>query len=52
MAEIVSHRFVYRANVELVFADHVEQRTAQLHLDRLARSGAIVEVEPARWRVA
>jgi len=50
MAEIVAHRFVYRANVDLLFADHVEQRTAQLHLDRFVRTGAVVEVEPGRWR--
>jgi hypothetical protein len=50
LAEIVEHRFVYRRGVELVFADHVERRTAQLHLDRFVRRGEVAEVEPGRWR--
>lgn len=50
--EMVAHRFVYRPHVELLFADHVERRTAELHLARLRREGAVVEVDPGRYRAA
>ena len=51
MEDIVRHRFVYRPGVELLFADHVERRSAELHLDRLQRAGAVVAHE-GRWRRA
>jgi hydroxyacylglutathione hydrolase len=50
MADIVRHRFIYRPTVELLFADHVERRSATLHLARLTRTGAVREVEPGRWQ--
>jgi hydroxyacylglutathione hydrolase len=50
MEEIVAHRFVYRPGVEILWADHVERRSMQLHLDRLIPAGAVVEVEPGRFR--
>ena len=52
VADMVAHRFVYRPHVEHVFADSVEQRTAELHLDRMRQRGEAVEVEPGRWRAA
>ena len=52
MEEIVAHRFVYRPGVEVLWADHVERRSMQLHLDRLLPAGAVVEVEPGRYRAA
>lgn len=50
LEEMVAHRFVYRAHVALAFADHVERRTAELHLARLVRDGGVTEVEPGRYR--
>ena len=52
LADMVAHRFVYRPGVELLFADHVEHRTASLHLERLLPTGAVVEVEPGVYRTA
>jgi glyoxylase-like metal-dependent hydrolase (beta-lactamase superfamily II) len=50
MEEIVAHRFVYRPGVAVLWADHVERRSMQMHLDRLVPAGAVVEVEPGRYR--
>lgn len=47
--EIVAHRFVYRPHVELLFADAVERRSAELHLERLAARGVVQEVAPGRF---
>jgi glyoxylase-like metal-dependent hydrolase (beta-lactamase superfamily II) len=52
MDEIVAHRFIYRPGVEVLWADHVERRSMQLHLDRLLPTGAVVEVERGRYRAA
>ncbi len=48
--EMVEHRFVYRPHVEYVFADAVEQRTAELHLVRMMARGEATEVEPGRYQ--
>ena len=48
--EIVRHRFVYRAQDELVYADPVERRSMAQHLARLLASGRVEEVEPGRFR--
>jgi hydroxyacylglutathione hydrolase len=50
MDEIVAHRFVYRPGVAMLWVDHVERRSMQMHLDRLLPAGAVVEVEPGRYR--
>lgn len=52
MDELIEHRFVYRRGVLLTFAEHVERRTAQQHLDRFERTGQITQVEPGRFRAA
>lgn len=52
MDEIVAHRFIYRPGVNLPFVDHVERRSMSMHLRRLLPSGAVVEVEPGRYRAA
>ena len=52
LPEIVEHRFVYRPGVELLFADHVERRTATLHLERFVRRGQVTASEDGRWRAA
>ncbi|HEU4730413.1 MAG TPA: MBL fold metallo-hydrolase [Kofleriaceae bacterium] len=48
--DIVQHRFVYRPNDKVVFADGVERRSMSLHLARLVRDGRVREVEPGRYR--
>ncbi|GAB89381.1 hypothetical protein GORHZ_060_00130 [Gordonia rhizosphera NBRC 16068] len=45
VAEIVTHRLVYRPHVQLPFVDAVERRTAQLHLARLMRHAQVVETD-------
>ncbi|MEM7095949.1 MAG: MBL fold metallo-hydrolase [Actinomycetota bacterium] len=50
VTEMVATRFVYRPHVEHVFADSVEQRTAELHLDRMVTRGEVNEVEPGLWQ--
>ncbi|MHA6626424.1 MBL fold metallo-hydrolase [Pseudonocardia sichuanensis] len=49
--EIVEHRLVYRPHVDAPHVPTVERRTAVQHLDRLIGAGAVVEVEPGRFRV-
>lgn len=48
--DMAAHRFVYRTHVSLVFADAVERRSAELHVERLLVQGDVVEVEPGRYR--
>jgi glyoxylase-like metal-dependent hydrolase (beta-lactamase superfamily II) len=48
--EMVSHRFVYRPHVEISFADAVERRTAQLHVQRMLAREEVAEVEPGRYQ--
>jgi glyoxylase-like metal-dependent hydrolase (beta-lactamase superfamily II) len=43
MDDIVRHRFVYRPNDQLAYADGVERRSMGMHLDRLLRSGIVGE---------
>jgi hydroxyacylglutathione hydrolase len=50
--EIAAHRFVYRPGADVPWADHVERRSMQMHLDRLLPTGAVVEVAPGRYRAA
>lgn len=47
--EIVRHRFVYRAQDEIPYADPVERRSMEQHLARLRASGAVDEVEAGRF---
>jgi glyoxylase-like metal-dependent hydrolase (beta-lactamase superfamily II) len=48
--EMAAHRFVYRPDVVAPYVDGVERRTAAQHVDRLRAAGAVVEVEPGRFR--
>ena len=48
--DMVAHRFIYRPHVEHVFADNVERRSAEMHVQRMLRRGEAVEVEPGRYR--
>jgi hypothetical protein len=50
--EIARHRFVYRPQDDVFFAEPVERRHMQQHLDRLLRAGDVREVEPGRFLAA
>ena len=50
--EMIRHRFIYRPDVELLFADHVESKSIGMHLRRFMRTGAVAELEPGRFRAA
>lgn len=50
--EMVAHRFVYRPHVKLLFADAVERRSAQLHLERLMARGLVTTLAPDKFRRA
>jgi hydroxyacylglutathione hydrolase len=50
--EMVANRFVYRLHVTLLFAEAVERRSAELHLERLLRRGAVTQPDPARYVVS
>lgn len=45
LEDMVAHRFVYRPQVELSFADTVERRSSQLHLRRMLARGEAAEIE-------
>ena len=47
--DMVAHRFIYRPHVDHVFADSVERRSAEMHVQRMLRRGEAVEVEPGRF---
>jgi glyoxylase-like metal-dependent hydrolase (beta-lactamase superfamily II) len=47
--EIARHRFVYRPEDDVAFAEPVEARSMEQHLTRLAAAGRVREVEPGRW---
>jgi glyoxylase-like metal-dependent hydrolase (beta-lactamase superfamily II) len=48
--DVVRHRFVYRPQDQVAFADGVERRSMSQHLTRLVRDGRVREVEPGRYR--
>lgn len=48
--EIAIHRFVYRPQDEVPWAEPVERRSMGQHLARLAADGRVEEVAPGRWR--
>lgn len=50
LAEIVAHRFVYRAHVDLPFVTAVERRTAELHLARMVTIGLVTTADTALYR--
>jgi glyoxylase-like metal-dependent hydrolase (beta-lactamase superfamily II) len=47
--EIAAHRFVYRPQDPVPFAEAVERRSMGLHLERLLVAGRVAEVEPGRF---
>ncbi len=50
MADIVARRFVYRPGAAAMFIDHVEERSAALHLERLLARGDVTAPEPGLFR--
>ena len=48
LADMVRHRFIYRPGAQSVFADRVEARSAELHLDRMRRRGEIEDLPDGR----
>ena len=52
VADMVTHRFIYRPHVEHVFADSVEQRSAEMHIARMLDRGEASEVEPGQYQAA
>ena len=49
LAEIARHRFVYRPDDAISYAEPVEARSMAQHLARLAAAGRVREVEPGRF---
>ena len=47
--EVAAHRFVYRPQDPVSFADPVERRSMGQHVERLIAAGAVREVEPGRF---
>jgi len=47
--EIASHRFIYRPQDPVPFAEAVERRSMGQHLDRLLQNGRLREVAPGRY---
>ena len=52
IANCASHRFVYRPSVDMNFVDHVETRSAQIHIARMMDQGRVVEVSEGIYRTA
>jgi glyoxylase-like metal-dependent hydrolase (beta-lactamase superfamily II) len=50
LGDMVRHRFVYRAHVELPWLDSCERYTAIDHLARLQRQGAVTEITPGLYQ--
>ncbi len=50
--EIAAHRFVYRPQDDIFFADPVERRSMGQHVERLAAGGRVRETEPGRFRAS
>ena len=48
--EMAAHRFIYRPHVKSLFADHMERRSAFLHVQRMQSRGEATEIEPGRFQ--
>jgi glyoxylase-like metal-dependent hydrolase (beta-lactamase superfamily II) len=49
LAEIAAHRFVYRPEDRIPYAEPVEARSMQQHVERLLASGQVREIEAGRF---
>jgi glyoxylase-like metal-dependent hydrolase (beta-lactamase superfamily II) len=52
VAEVAEHRLVYRRHIEASHVATVETRTAEQHIARLIRSGAVVAAGPGAYRAS
>jgi len=52
LAEVAEHRLVYRRHVQASHVATVETRTAEQHVARLVRSGAVVEAGQGAYRAS
>lgn len=50
MVDLVAHRFLYRAHVDLPWVTSAEEHTIRQHLDRFVEQGRVAEVAPGRYR--
>ena len=50
--EMAAHRFIYRPHVQHSFAEQVERRLAELHVQRMIARGEATEVAPATYQAA
>ena len=50
--DVAAHRFVYRPQDPVSFAEPVERRSMGQHVARLVAAGRVREVEPGRWVTA
>ena len=48
--ECAVHRFVYRPHVDMKFVDHVELRSAQIHLDRMVGDRRVTQMPDGKFR--
>ncbi len=48
--DMVAHRFIYRPHVELTFADSVERRSAEMHLQRMFARSEALEIAPGTFQ--
>ena len=48
--EVAAYRCVYRPGDDVPHAEPVERRSMAQHIDRLARAGRVVEVEPGQYQ--
>lgn len=47
---VAEERLVYRRHIDAPYVDAIERRTADLHVQRLLDTGAVIEVEPGLFR--
>jgi glyoxylase-like metal-dependent hydrolase (beta-lactamase superfamily II) len=50
LEQMAAHRFIYRPHVTTLLADHVERRSAFLHLKRMRARGEVSEVAPGQFQ--
>jgi hypothetical protein len=48
--DVARHRFVYRPHDPVPYAEPVERRSMEQHVDRLVRAGRVREVSPGSFR--
>ncbi len=49
LQDVAAHRFVFRPQDQIPYAEPIEQRSMSRHIDRLLQRGQVQEVEPGRY---